>query len=70
MMMSRPTPKEIFLNSASRIYCFADSVDLCAALLDAGARVIQLRNKTLDDDLFRGWQGICSRELDVMRTPF
>jgi thiamine-phosphate pyrophosphorylase len=53
MMMSRPTPKEIFLHSASRIYCFADSVDLCVALLEAGARVIQLRNKTLDDDSFR-----------------
>jgi thiamine-phosphate pyrophosphorylase len=53
MMMSRSTPKEIFLRSASRIYCFADSLDLCAALLDAGARVIQLRNKTLDDDCFR-----------------
>jgi thiamine-phosphate pyrophosphorylase len=51
--MSRPTPKEIFLNSASRIYCFADSVDLYVALLDAGARVIQLRNKILDDDCFR-----------------
>jgi thiamine-phosphate pyrophosphorylase len=53
MMTSRPTPKEIFLLSASRIYCFADSVDLCVKLLDAGARVIQLRNKTLDDVCFR-----------------
>jgi thiamine-phosphate pyrophosphorylase len=53
MMMSRPTPKEKFFNGASRIYCFADSVDLCAALLDAGARVIQLRHKTVDEDCFR-----------------
>jgi thiamine monophosphate synthase len=41
--------KDIFLRNPARIYCFADSVALCRTLLDAGARVIQLRHKTADD---------------------
>ena len=45
--------KDIFLRSPSRIYCFADTVELCRLLLDAGARVIQLRHKTADDVAFR-----------------
>lgn len=45
--------KDIFLSNPSRIYCFADTVDLCRTLLDAGARVIQLRHKTADDDAFK-----------------
>ena len=44
---------EIFLRSSGRIYCFADTVELCRVLLDAGARVIQLRHKTADDGAFR-----------------
>jgi thiamine-phosphate pyrophosphorylase len=47
------SPREIFLRSPCRIYCFADTVALCEALLGAGARVIQLRHKSLDDDRFR-----------------
>jgi thiamine-phosphate pyrophosphorylase len=46
-------PKDIFLRNPDRIYCFADSVALCRTLLDAGARVIQLRHKTADDAAFR-----------------
>jgi thiamine monophosphate synthase len=56
-MMSRQTPEEIFLHNASRIYCFAESVDLCVALLEAGARVIQLRNKTVDAEVI-GLEGL------------
>jgi thiamine-phosphate pyrophosphorylase len=47
------SPKDIFLNHPGRIYCFADSTPLCRTLLDAGARVIQLRHKTADDPSFR-----------------
>lgn len=47
------SPKDIFLNNPGRVYCFADSAPLCRALLDAGARVIQLRHKTADDPAFR-----------------
>jgi thiamine-phosphate pyrophosphorylase len=46
-------PKEKFYRSATRIYCFADTVALCEKLLNAGARVIQLRNKSADDKTFR-----------------
>jgi thiamine-phosphate pyrophosphorylase len=45
-------PKEIFLRNPSRIYCFADTVEGCRALLAAGARVIQLRHKTAGDAAF------------------
>ena len=45
-------PKEIFLSNPSRIYCFADTVEMGRKLLDAGARIIQLRNKTADDLTF------------------
>jgi thiamine-phosphate diphosphorylase len=45
--------KDIFHRSPHRIYCFADSVQICRRLLEAGARVIQLRNKTADDDQFK-----------------
>ena len=44
---------DTFLRAPSRIYCFADTVDLCRTLLDAGARVIQLRHKTADDAAFK-----------------
>jgi thiamine-phosphate pyrophosphorylase len=46
-------PKDIFFRNPGRIYCLADSVALCRTLLDAGARVIQLRHKTADDAAFR-----------------
>jgi len=36
-----------------RIYCFADTPEMCRVLLEAGARVIQLRHKTAGDDEFR-----------------
>jgi thiamine-phosphate pyrophosphorylase len=48
-----PNNREIFLRTPSRIYCFADTVELCRRLLEAGARVIQLRHKTADDATFR-----------------
>lgn len=44
--------RDIFLRSPGRIYCFADSVALARTLLEAGARVIQLRHKTADDAAF------------------
>ncbi|MCJ7829866.1 MAG: thiamine phosphate synthase [Desulfobacterales bacterium] len=34
------------------LYCFADSPDLCRRLLEGGARIIQLREKHLDDPGF------------------
>lgn len=46
-------PKKNFLLNPGRLYCFADSVTLCRTLLEAGARVIQLRHKTVDDGSFR-----------------
>jgi thiamine-phosphate pyrophosphorylase len=46
-------PKEKFYRSPTQIYCFADTVTLCEKLLNAGARVIQLRNKSADDETFR-----------------
>ncbi len=45
--------KEVFLSSPSRIYCFADTVEMGRKLFEAGARVIQLRNKTADDMTFK-----------------
>jgi thiamine-phosphate pyrophosphorylase len=47
------SPKDIFLSCPSRIYCFADTVKMCRTLLEAGARIIQLRNKTADDTAFK-----------------
>ncbi|MGE5258747.1 MAG: thiamine phosphate synthase [Hyphomicrobiales bacterium] len=51
--MNLRNPKDIFLHNPGRIYCFADSTVLCRTLLEAGARVIQLRHKTADDAAFR-----------------
>lgn len=51
--MNRPSPREIFRRTASRIYCFADSPDLCRRLLAAGGRIIQLRHKSASDAEFR-----------------
>jgi thiamine-phosphate pyrophosphorylase len=47
------SPQEEFRRCPSRIYCFADSVELCRTLLSAGARVIQLRHKSATDAQFR-----------------
>lgn len=46
-------PKEKFYRSPTQVYCFADTVVLCEKLLNAGARVIQLRHKLADDKTFR-----------------
>ncbi len=51
------SPKTTFQTSPTRIYCFADSVDLCRVLLEAGARIVQFRNKTLNDGAFRSLAG-------------
>jgi thiamine-phosphate pyrophosphorylase len=48
-----PEAKSIFARHPGRIYCFADTPELCRSLLDAGARVIQLRHKTAADAEFR-----------------
>jgi thiamine-phosphate pyrophosphorylase len=50
--MKSRNPRDIFLRHPGRIYCFADSAGLCSRLLEAGARVIQLRHKTADDLAF------------------
>ena len=55
---------DIFLRTPARIYCFADTVELCRTLLDAGARVIQLRHKTADDAAF----GRAVEMLDCVRS--
>ncbi len=35
------------------VYCFAEDVSRCRALLDGGARIIQFRNKEMADDAYR-----------------
>jgi thiamine-phosphate pyrophosphorylase len=50
--MRTKTPKEIFIRSPNRIYCFAETVDLCQSLLRAGGRIVQFRQKTADDETF------------------
>jgi thiamine-phosphate pyrophosphorylase len=47
-----PEAKSIFLRHPGRIYCFADTLEICRVLLEAGARVIQLRHKTAGADEF------------------
>ncbi len=46
-------PRQLFSESPTRIYCFADSVGLAETLLSAGARVIQYRDKNAPDGRFR-----------------
>ena len=58
-------PKDLFLRNPDRIYCFADSLVLCRTLLDAGARVIQLRHKTADD---AGFRRVAVKMLDCMKS--
>ncbi len=43
----------VWSRNAREIYCFAESIPLCKALLNAGARIIQLRAKDLDDSSFK-----------------
>jgi thiamine-phosphate pyrophosphorylase len=45
--------KARFLESPTRIYCFAETLKDCATLLNAGAKIIQFRNKHADDQVFR-----------------
>lgn len=40
------------LSKISCIYCFADNLLLCKKLLDAGAKIIQFRDKYADDNTF------------------
>jgi len=44
--------KDHFIHTLSGMYCFADTPELCDRLLQAGARIIQLREKKLDDQRF------------------
>lgn len=44
--------KEIFYTYKNSLYCFADNLKLCKELLDAGVKIIQFRNKEIDDDTF------------------
>jgi len=44
--------KSYFSNQAMGLYCFADTLAICEKLLDGGAKIIQLRNKFLDDSSF------------------
>ena len=44
--------RQIFNTNRRDIYCFADSLDLCRQLLEGGGRIIQLREKKLDDNDF------------------
>ncbi len=44
--------KDHFIHKLSGMYCFADTPELCDRLLQAGARIIQLREKKLDDQRF------------------
>ncbi|MBN1932668.1 MAG: thiamine phosphate synthase [Desulfobacterales bacterium] len=44
--------KSFFSTQKRNIYCFADTLPLCKELLNAGAKIIQLRNKHLDDSAF------------------
>lgn len=41
-----------FTVGEKKLYCFADSVDLCSRLLDGGAEIIQLRAKGLGEREF------------------
>ena len=43
----------VFSRKKRSLYCFADSAILCRSLLDGGARIIQLRAKSLGDRAFR-----------------
>jgi len=57
--------KAFFITNKREIYCFADNVGLCRKLLDAGAKVIQFRNKKIDDSAF---QNIAKEMLSLVRS--
>lgn len=42
----------VFRKAARKLYCFADSVELCTQLLNGGAEIIQLRAKELEKETF------------------
>lgn len=44
--------KDIFRSLPRTLYCFADNVEMCRKLIEAGAKIIQFRNKTMDDPTF------------------
>ncbi len=68
--MSRPSPREIFRRTTARIYCFADSTAMCRRLLEAGARIIQLRHKSASDaefaEIARGMQALVRTREDAL----
>ncbi len=49
--------KEFFSTNRKDIYCFADNTDVCRKLLTGGAKIIQLRNKHIDDTAFKNLAG-------------
>jgi thiamine-phosphate pyrophosphorylase len=51
-MVKMKSKKELFLKGHNQIYCFADNLESCLKLLSAGARIIQFRNKTIDNFSF------------------
>jgi thiamine-phosphate pyrophosphorylase len=51
-MIRMTARKARFSAEGKELYCFADTLALCDALLAAGARIIQLREKTLGDAAF------------------
>ncbi|MCU0562849.1 MAG: thiamine phosphate synthase [Desulfobacterales bacterium] len=60
-----PEAKSIFICHPGRIYCFADTPEMCRVLLGAGARVIQLRHKTAGDEEFRRLARAMLAEMDA-----
>lgn len=57
--------KAFFQTGKKDIYCFADNLELCRKLLDGGAKIIQLREKNIDD---RGFYNLAERMLSLVRT--
>ena len=44
--------KDLFKTMRRGIYCFADTISLCKELLNGGARIIQFRDKSAEDEEF------------------
>ncbi len=57
--------KAFFQTGKKDIYYFADNLELCRKLLDGGAKIIQLREKNIDD---RGFYNLAERMLSLVRT--
>lgn len=55
----------IFSKDKKDIYCFADTIWLCKTLLESGAKIIQLRSKTIDDGTF---YNTAKKMLSVVRS--